>query len=441
MSLMERARAAGSEEFFVQAAQNSTKLKQYLSGMLSPQDLAQLAKENPRQAESEIRNACEQLFLEKPWLAEQGDTPAALAEALINDVFGLGPLEPYLADESITEIMVNGTHSFYVERAGINEARPVPFSDDESIRALIDRILGPLGRRVDESSPMVDARLMSGHRVNAVIPPIAPDGPVLTIRKFTSRVLSLTDLRALGSLDSNIQSLLIWAVVARKNIAVSGATGAGKTTLLNALSCEISHRERIVTIEDSAELRFLDHPHVVRMEARSQNAEGKGEVSIRDLVKNSLRMRPDRIIVGEVRGEEALDMLSAMNTGHEGSLTSLHSNSPADAIMRLTTMVRFAADLPLDAIEAQIGGALDLIVQINRYRDGSRRVSHISEVEFDYEARICRVIPLYERANMQDTGQWYQVPSWFERAQDEGIISVKEAQTWLQTTHLLQPAA
>lgn len=441
MSLMERARAAGSEESFVQAAQNSSKLKLHISGLLPPQDLAQLAQENPRQAESEIRNACEQLFQEKPWLAEAGDTPASLAEALINDVFGLGPLEPYLADESITEIMVNGTNSFFVERGGINEERPVPFSDDESIRALIDRILGPLGRRVDESSPMVDARLMSGHRVNAVIPPITPDGPVLTIRKFTSRVLTLADLQALGSLDVNIRSFLRWAVIARKNIAVSGATGSGKTTLLNAMSCEIGHHERIVTIEDSAELRFLDHPHVVRMEARVQNAEGRGEVSIRDLVKNSLRMRPDRIIVGEVRGAEALDMLSAMNTGHEGSLTSLHSNSPADAIMRLTTMVRFAADLPLDAIEAQIGGALDLIVQISRYRDGSRRISHVSEVEFDYETRTCHVLPIFERAGMQDQGHWLQVPSWFERGQNDGIISREEAQVWLQATHLLPPAA
>ena len=203
----------------------------------------------------------------------------------------------------------------------------------------------------------------------------------------------------------------------------------------------MSHDERIVTIEDSAELRFLEHPHVVRMEARVENAEGKGEVSIRDLVRNSLRMRPDRIIVGEVRGVEAWDMLSAMNTGHDGSATTLHANSPADAIMRLTTMVRFAADLPLDAIEAQIGGALDMMVQISRYRDGSRRVSQISELDFDYETRKCKVIPLYVRESAHDAGQWYAAPSWLESAQYEGLISAGEVHEWMQSTSLRLPAA
>ena len=438
---MERVQAAGAGQASKQSNNDFQELKQRVASILPPQQLAQLASENPKQAESEIRNACEQLFQESPWLATQGQSPGALAEALIHDVFGLGPLEPYLLDDNVTEIMVNGTRSFYVERNGKNCALPVPFTNDEEIRTLIDRILGPLGRRVDEASPMVDARLMSGHRVNAVIPPISPDGPMLTIRKFSRRVYSLADLEAMGTLDTGMRKLLTWAVLARKNIAVSGGTGSGKTTLLNALSCEISHEERVLTIEDSAELRFLSHPHVVRLEARSENAEGKGEVSIRKLVKNSLRMRPDRIIVGEVRGEEALDMLSAMNTGHDGSLTTLHSNSPADAVVRLATMVRFAADLPLDAIEAQIGGALDLIVQISRYRDGSRRISSICEIEFDYETRACRITPLYTRENLNGTGEWVTPPCWLRLAQKDGIITAEEVQIWLQATCLLPPAA
>ncbi len=438
---MERVQAAGAGQVSKQSNNDFQELKQRIAAILPPQHLAQLASENPKQAENEIRNACEQLFQESPWLATQNQSPGVLAEALIHEVFGLGPLEPYLADDFITEIMVNGTHSFYVERDGKNCALPVPFASDEAIRTLIDRILGPLGRRVDESSPMVDARLMSGHRVNAVIPPISPDGPVLTIRKFSRRVYSLADLEAKGSLDTCMRKLLTWAVLARKNIAVSGGTGSGKTTLLNALSCEISHEERILTIEDSAELRFLSHPHVVRLEARAENAEGKGEVTIRKLVKNALRMRPDRIIVGEVRGEEALDMLSAMNTGHDGSLTTLHSNSPSDAVVRLATMVRFAADLPLDAIEAQIGGALDLIIQISRYRDGSRRISHICEIEFDYEARACCIKPLFVRENISAPGEWFAAPYWLSVAQEDGIITAEEVQTWLQATCLLPPAA
>ena len=438
---MERVQAAGAGQASKQSNNDFQELKQRVASILPPQQLAQLASENPKQAESEIRNACEQLFQESPWLATQGQSPGALAEALIHDVFGLGPLEPYLLDDNVTEIMVNGTRSFYVERNGKNCALPVPFTNDEEIRTLIDRILGPLGRRVDEASPMVDARLMSGHRVNAVIPPISPDGPMLTIRKFSRRVYSLADLEAMGTLDTGMRKLLTWAVLARKNIAVSGGTGSGKTTLLNALSCEISHEERVLTIEDSAELRFLSHPHVVRLEARSENAEGKGEVNIRKLVKNSLRMRPDRIIVGEVRGEEALDMLSAMNTGHDGSLTTLHSNSPADAVVRLATMVRFAADLPLDAIEAQIGGALDIIVQISRYRDGSRRISSICEIEFDYEVRACRITPLYTRENLNGTGEWVAPPCWLQLAQEDGIITAEEVQIWLQATCLLPPAA
>lgn len=441
MSLMDRVRASGYEEQTTQISSAPEELKQRIAALLPPQRLAQLALDNPKQAEGEIRSAVESVLQENPWLATEGQSADQLSDSLVNDVFGLGPLEPYLADDTITEIMVNGTQSLYIEREGTCVSCAVPFADDDAVRTLIDRIIGPLGRRVDESAPMVDARLASGHRVNAVIPPIAPDGPVLTIRKFSRQVLDLAQLQHKGSLDIYMAQLLRWAVLARKNIAVSGATGTGKTTLLNALSCEIPTSERVITIEDSAELRFLEHPHVVRMEARPLNAEGKGEITIRDLVKNSLRMRPDRIIVGEVRGEEALDMLNAMNTGHDGSLTSLHSNSPADAIVRLSTMVRFAADLPLDAIEAQIGSALDLIVQIERYRDGKRRISQICEVRYSYEDRSCSVVPLYVRARADDVGIWHAAPSWLAEFRQSGLVSAEEVEAWLYATCLLQPAA
>ena len=368
--------------------------------------------ENPARAENEVRTACARIFDGDPWFVEGQEERAALVEALIDNLFGLGPLENLLADESVTEIMVNGSRSLYLEKAGKLSRVSSPFTDDETVRALIDRIIGPLGRRIDEASPMVDARLAEGHRVHAVIPPIALDGPTLTIRKFTSRVITLEEMCASGSLEKDVREVLAGSVRARKNIAVSGGTGSGKTTLLNALSCEIGHGERIVTIEDSAELRFLEHPHVVRMEARPPSIEGTGEVTIRDLVINSLRMRPDRIIVGEVRGGEALEMLTAMNTGHSGSLTTLHANSPADCVLRLTTMARYAANLPVDVIEAQIGTALDLIIQTARGADGSRFVSEIDEVAFDGEERRCAIDPLYTRKSPDAKGHWSRVPEW-----------------------------
>ena len=441
MSLMDRVREAGMMDAPASSGALADELRERVSAILPPPQLAQLAQENPRQAEGEIRSACEQVFQECPWLIEGAQSADDLVDAFVNNVFGLGPLEPYLADDTVTEIMVNGIKSFYVERGGVNVACPVPFADEDAVRALVDRIIGPLGRRIDESAPMVDARLASGHRVNAVIPPIALDGPTLTIRKFSEHVLGLADLVSMGTLSEGTSRVLTWAVAARKNIAVSGGTGTGKSTLLNALSCEIAHSERIVTIEDSAELRFLEHPHVVRMEARPVNAEGKGEITIRDLVKNALRMRPDRIIVGEVRGGEALDMLNAMNTGHDGSATTLHANSPADAIMRLATMVRFAADLPIDAIEAQVGSALDVIVQLARYRDGSRKVSHICEVNYDREEGRCRVTQLYVRNGLDDAGEWLAAPAWFDEAMRDGVMTDKEVKAWMQSVRLLSPAA
>ena len=279
---------------------------------------------------------------------------------------------------------------------------------------------------------MVDARLPQGHRVNAVIPPIAPDGPVLTIRKFASRVLTLEDLQAKGCMPEEVLTLLMWAVRARKSIAVSGGTGAGKTTLLNALSCCIPESERIITIEDSAELRFLTHPDVVRMEARPANAEGRGRVTIRDLVTNALRMRPDRIVVGECRGPEALDMLQAMNTGHEGSLTTLHANSPGEVVSRLTTMVRYAADIPVEVVEAYIARALNVVVQMTRGLDGRRYISQVACMGYDEESRRPVVEPVYRvpLGAPEGAGEWLRAPAWVDDLPVLGVAETQEVESW-----------
>ncbi len=306
------------------------------------------------------------------------DRPRVISE-ILNDVLGFGPIQPLIEDPEVTEIMVNGPNRVYVERGGRLEKSDICFRDEEHVRNVIQKIVGPVGRRIDESSPTVDARLPDGSRVNAVIPPLALDGSCITIRKFGRR-LSADDLLRLGTLGRRELELLRDLVRGKLNVLVSGGTGSGKTTLLNVLSSFIPHDERIVTIEDAAELQ-LQQEHVVRLEARPPNIEGKGEISIRHLVRNALRMRPDRIIVGECRGGEALDMLQAMNTGHDGSLTTLHANSPRDAVSRLETLVLMAGeDLPLRAIREQIASAIDLIVQIARIRDGSRRVTRICEV-------------------------------------------------------------
>jgi pilus assembly protein CpaF len=287
---------------------------------------------------------------------------------------GLGPLEPLLADPDVTEVMVNGPGPVWIERGGLLERLPVHL-DRPTIEHLVERVVGPLGLRIDRASPLVDARLPDGSRVNAVVPPLAIDGPYLTIRRFAVRALRLEEICA-----PEVAALLRWAVEARLNIVVSGGTGAGKTTLLNALAAHIPPGERVVTVEDAAELR-LAREHVVRLEARPANAEGAGAVTVRDLVRNALRMRPDRIVVGEVRGPEALDMLQAMNTGHEGSLSTCHANSPADALRRLETMVLTGnVALPLDAVRDQLASAVDLVVQIARRRDGSRGVDAVAEV-------------------------------------------------------------
>ncbi len=303
-----------------------------------------------------------------------------LSREVLDEVFGLGPLEPLLADPTISDILVNTHKHVYIERKGILELTPVQFRDDTHLMAIIDRIVSAVGRRVDESSPMVDARLADGSRVNAIIPPLAIDGPTLSIRRFGLDRLTADDLIGNRSITPNMLELLKGCVKARLNILVSGGTGAGKTTLLNVLSSYISDRERIVTIEDAAELQ-LHQEHVVRLETRPPNIEGTGAIRQRQLVINALRMRPDRIIIGEVRGEEALDMLQAMNTGHDGSLTTVHANSPRDALSRLETMVAMASlNIPDTAIRRQIASALDVVIQISRLSDGTRKVVTLSEI-------------------------------------------------------------
>ena len=318
--------------------------------------------------------------LESEVTALSHDEQASLVEDLCADVLGHGPIDPLLADPTITEIMVSGTNPIHVERSGRLEQLETRYQSEDHLRRVIERIVSRVGRRVDESSPMVDARLPDGSRVNAILPPLAVDGPALTIRKFAARALGVNDLVASGSLSAEVASFLEGCVEGKLNILVSGGTGTGKTTLLNVVSSFIPTDERIVTIEDAVELS-LHQEHVVRLESRPPNIEGKGAITIRDLVRNALRMRPDRIIVGEVRGGEALDMLQAMNTGHEGSLSTLHANTPRDAISRLETMVLMSGlELPIRAIREQVASALDLIIQIGRLRDGSRRVVRISEV-------------------------------------------------------------
>ena len=303
-----------------------------------------------------------------------------ICREVLHEVFGLGPLEPLLQDSSISDILVNTHRRVYIERGGILELTNVVFKDAAHLRHIIDKIVSNVGRRVDESSPMCDARLEDGSRVNVVIPPLALDGPIMSIRRFGRIPIGVEQLLATRAITPPMMDLLKSSVKARLNIIVSGGTGAGKTTLLNVLSSFISERERIVTIEDSAELQ-LQQPHVVRMECRPPNVEGKGAVRQRELVINALRMRPDRIVIGEVRGGEALDMLQAMNTGHDGSLTTIHANSPRDTIARLETMSLMAGvNLPDKAIRQQIASAVSIIVQVARLSDGSRRVTHISEV-------------------------------------------------------------
>jgi pilus assembly protein CpaF len=329
-----------------------------------------------------------------------------LSLEILDEVFGLGPLEPLLADPTVSDILVNTYKRVYVERKGILELTSVQFRDDAHLMGIIDRIVSAIGRRVDESSPMVDARLADGSRVNAIIPPLAVDGPCMSIRRFGRERLNSQDLLANKTLTPAMLELLQGCVKARLNIVISGGTGAGKTTFLNVLSSYISNRERIVTIEDAAELQ-LHQEHVVRLETRPPNIEGKGSVQQRQLVINSLRMRPDRIIVGEVRGEEALDMLQAMNTGHDGSLATIHANSPRDALSRLETMVAMGSlNIPDNAIRRQIASAVDVVVQVSRLSDGTRKVISLAEITgMEGEVVTMQDIFVYRKRGIRDSGE------------------------------------
>jgi pilus assembly protein CpaF len=329
-------------------------------------------------SERVLRAVTEQLALDRTPLTR--DERRQLVREITDDILGYGPLEPFLRDDSVTEIMVNGAERIYIERTGKIELSDSTFVDDAHLLRIIDKIVSQVGRRVDEASPMVDARLPDGSRVNAIIPPLALRGPTLTIRKFSRDPYTMDDLINFGTVTAKSAHFLAACVQGKLNVLVSGGTGTGKTTTLNALSAYIPGDERIITIEDAAELQ-LQQDHVITLESRPPNIEGQGEVKIRELVRNALRMRPDRIIVGEVRGPETLDMLQAMNTGHEGSLTTIHANSPRDALARLETLVLTAGvELPLRAIREQVASAFDLLVQITRLVDGSRRISHVTEV-------------------------------------------------------------
>lgn len=355
---------------------------------------------------SEVRNTIQGMFetmLVEEQIVLSRNEKRVLFEQIVAEILGFGPLEKYLTVDGITEIMVNGPKQVYVERDGKLQRVKTTFEDDEHLMRIIDRIVAPLGRRIDEGSPMVDARLPDGSRVNAVIPPISINGPTLTVRLFAKTPLTIENLIEFGSITQEAVEFLKACIVARLNIIVSGGTGSGKTTLLNILSNFIPDGERIVTIENAAELQ-LRQEHVVTLESRPANVEGRGEVTIRDLVVNSLRMRPDRIIVGEVRSGEALDMLQAMNTGHDGSLTTLHANSPRDALARLETMVLMAGmDLPHRAIREQIAAALDVVVHTDRMRDGSRKVVSISEIQgMEGEVITMSEIFRFEQTSIED---------------------------------------
>lgn len=373
--------------------------------LINRMDLTKLSSLTSEQVHAEVSRLAEVVLAQ-----EAMPLSAAERERLVNDVqhelFGLGPLEPLLKDPTVSDILVNAHDIIYIERRGRIEATNVRFKDDEHLMRVIERIVSSVGRRIDESSPMVDARLQDGSRVNAIIPPLAIDGPVLSIRRFGADPLKMAALVENKALTKDIADMLQMVVHARLNILISGGTGAGKTTLLNALSAFIPENERIVTIEDSAELQ-LQQPHVVRLETRPPNIEGKGEVTQRDLVRNALRMRPDRIVIGEVRGGEAIDMLQAMNTGHDGSLTTIHANTPRDALARLETMIQMTGMRLSDrAMRQQIASALNLVVQAARLSDGSRRVTSISEVTgMEGETITMQEIFMFERTGVDQQGQ------------------------------------
>jgi pilus assembly protein CpaF len=373
--------------------------------LLNRLNLEALANVDRARAESEIRALLGTLLAEESVPISLGERETLFGE-LLDDVFGLGPLEPLLRDQGISDILVNTCRNVYVERGGVLERVPTTFQDDTHLMRVFDRIVSGVGRRVDDSSPMVDARLADGSRVNAIIPPLAVDGPLLSIRRFPAERLKADDLVSLRAMTRPMLEFLTHCVRAKLNCLISGGTGAGKTTLLNVLSGFIGERERIVTIEDAAELQ-LHQDHVARLETRPPNVEGKGAIRQRQLVINALRMRPDRIVVGEVRGEEALDMLQAMNTGHDGSLTTVHANTPRDALSRIETMIATGAmNLPERAMRQQIASAIQIVVQQTRLSDGSRKVTSISEITgMEGDIITMQEIFLFEKVGITQDGK------------------------------------
>lgn len=379
------------------------KLKVYLIGMIHRElEMRPPTLQDRQQAIKETLNqAYQSLNIRLPATVQE-----QLFHDILDELLGFGPLQPLLDDASISEVMVNGKDKVYIESNGKLVKTNIHFEDDDQILRLIDRIILPLGRRIDSETPTVDARLPDGSRVNAIIPPVAIDGPSITIRKFTKEKLKIEQMIQYGSLTQGMADFMRACVVAKFNIVISGGTGSGKTTLLNALSGFIPHDERIVTIEDAAELR-LQQEHIVRLETKPPNTEGRNAVYIRDLVRNALRMRPDRIVVGEVRGGEALDMLQAMNTGHDGSMTTLHANSPRDGISRMETMCLMAGvELPLKVIRQQIASAIDLVIQVSRLKDGSRKVINVTEISgMEGDTVVMTDIFKFEQTGIDPTGK------------------------------------
>ena len=432
MGVLERVQAQGqaSEEA---AAQELVDQRRWLKGELIERlglqvVAARISQESAERARAELEVALRSILNTQ---REQVpfESHDILIRQVLDEVCGLGPIQPLMDDDAVSEVLINGPSSIFYEREG----RLVPFArtfdSEEQVMLVLDRILAPLGRRLDKSSPIVNARLANGDRVNAIVAPVAPKGPAVSIRKFSGRISSLARLQELGALPPWYARLLSCAVKARQSIAVAGGTGSGKTTLLNALSCEIDHSERIVTIEDSCELKFETHPHVVPLEARDASIEGTGEITIRDLVKNALRMRPDRIVVGEVRGEETIDMLNAMNTGHPGSLTTLHAGDAREAITRLVLMARFGMNLPPALIEEQIATALDLLVMSCRRADGSRRIGSMSEVIRSDDGRV-ELLPCVSFDQVTDGWILERAPGFVDRALEEGLVTDEEVGEW-----------
>jgi len=396
--------------------------------LLKVMDLSLIDNLEPSEAKQQIREICQQLIQQESIPCNQA-TRQLIIKQIEDEIMGLGPLEPLLADPSVSDILINGSNKIYVERSGKLESTDVKFNNDNHLINIIDRIVSSVGRRIDESSPMVDARLKDGSRVNAIIPPLALDGPSMSIRRFAIERLDMDNLIELDSMPKELAPVLEGIVKTRLNVLISGGTGSGKTTLLNILSGYIPSDERIVTIEDSAELQ-LQQPHTVRLETRPPNIEGKGEVAQRDLVRNSLRMRPDRIVIGEVRGGEALDMLQAMNTGHDGSLTTVHANSPRDALGRIENMVSMSGvNFPIKTLRAQIASAINIVIQISRMEDGHRRMTSMQEIN-GMEGEVITMTELFkfEREGIDENGKVigrYRatgiIPSFYDHLKKRGV--------------------